>query len=128
MVSKEQITLSATPSRRTAADAAERKRKWWVANFRRVVAAFRGGYYNNSGNHVGADVRVRTSLTRSVNLVSVHSTLHEPKSHGGRLVQMAFGLFLMLTTQYWGSIITAGLVVDSQITQTGPKSLDEAVG
>ena len=130
VVSKEQIKLSATPSSRLKlmAEAAERKRKKWVTDFRKtVVAAFRGGNYNNSSNHVGADA-AGANITDSlyINLVSVHQTLHEPKSHGGRLVQMAFGLFLMLATQYWGSIITAGIVVNSQVTHAGPKSLEEA--
>lgn len=60
-----------------------------------------------------------------LNLISVHETLHEPRSHGGRLVQLSFGLFLMLMTQYWGSIITAGLVVSSAAGPASAASLEE---
>ena len=41
-------------------------------------------------------------------------------------MQLAFCLFLLLMLQYWGSIITAGLVVKSAAVPVGAASLAEA--
>ena len=50
----------------------------------------------------------------------------QAKSHGGRIILLSFGLFTCMVLRYWGSLITAGLVVQSAVVTKGAKNIGEA--
>mmetsp|Transcript_40114 Transcript_40114/g.76673 ORF Transcript_40114/g.76673 Transcript_40114/m.76673 type:complete len:378 (-) Transcript_40114:308-1441(-) len=49
-----------------------------------------------------------------------------PRSHGGRVVTVAFGAFLFVLLQYWRSLVTTGLIVETSLETTGSMGLQEA--
>mmetsp|Transcript_25808 Transcript_25808/g.48810 ORF Transcript_25808/g.48810 Transcript_25808/m.48810 type:complete len:740 (-) Transcript_25808:148-2367(-) len=51
---------------------------------------------------------------------------HTPRSHGGRLVAFTFGLFLLISINYWSSGITTDLIVVTTTKAEGSQTLHEA--
>mmetsp|Transcript_23525 Transcript_23525/g.44854 ORF Transcript_23525/g.44854 Transcript_23525/m.44854 type:complete len:743 (-) Transcript_23525:466-2694(-) len=52
--------------------------------------------------------------------------VHAPRSHGGRLVAFMFGIFLLISINYWSSGITTDLIVVTTTNSEGSQTLRAA--
>ena len=59
-------------------------------------------------------------------LASIQLTLGAVRGDTFGMGQIGFGVFIMIVTQFWNSLITTGLVVESASHVIGAQSLKEA--
>eukprot|EP00241_Pyramimonas_parkeae_P017332 CAMPEP_0114309762 /NCGR_PEP_ID=MMETSP0059-20121206/18830_1 /TAXON_ID=36894 /ORGANISM="Pyramimonas parkeae, Strain CCMP726" /LENGTH=672 /DNA_ID=CAMNT_0001433623 /DNA_START=98 /DNA_END=2116 /DNA_ORIENTATION=- len=59
-------------------------------------------------------------------ITCIFKTDYRPRSHGGRIIKVVFTCFMLIVVQFWNSLITTGLVVETVNVVSGSQNLAQA--